>query len=296
MSENNTVKSIADINTMNDLVFKFIFGSKERKGYTISLLNSVLLSDLKTPIVDLSFIDREHPTEKDKGKSTRFDVACQLDNGTTVIVEVQLVDQKDAVSRMLYYWAKKYADQLESGQTYSELKPVYLVAILNFKLHENPSPHTHCIIYNPEEKQRETDQFSIHWIEVPKLDVHQDLSQKSQLERWVAFFDNRKLSESERNNLMTDMTINQAYSEIDRFFADKKQRDAYEARERQYRDYISDLTDAKAEGRAEGKAEGRAESTIEVARVCLKKGFDTATICELTQLSPEVVEALRSEV
>ena len=140
------------------------------------------------------------------------------------------------------------------------------------------------IIYNPEEKQRETDQFSIHWIEVPKLDVHQDLSQKSQLERWVAFFDNRKLSESERNNLMTDMTINQAYSEIDRFFADKKQRDAYEARERQYRDYISDIANAKA------------ESKIEVARVCLKKGFDTATICELTQLSPEVVEALRSEV
>ena len=148
-----------------------------------------------------------------------------------------------------------------------------------------------AIIYNPEEKQRETDQFSIHWIEVPKLDVHQDLSQKSQLERWVAFFDNRKLSESERNNLMTDMTINQAYSEIDRFFADKKQRDAYEARERQYRDYISDMTDAKAEGKAEGKA----ERNIEVARVCLKKGFDTATICELTQLSPEVVEALRSE-
>ena len=149
-----------------------------------------------------------------------------------------------------------------------------------------------AIIYNPEEKQRETDQFSIHWIEVPKLDVHQDLSQKSQLERWVAFFDNRKLSESERNNLMTDMTINQAYSEIDRFFADKKQRDAYEARERQSRDYISDMTDAKAEGKAEGKA----ERNIEVARVCLKKGFDTATICELTQLSPEVVEALRSEV
>ena len=87
---------------------------------------------------------------------------------------------------------------------------------------------------------------------------------------------------------MTDMTINQAYSEIDRFFADKKQRDAYEARERQYRDYISDMTDAKAEGKA--------ERNIEVARVCLKKGFDTATICELTQLSPEVVEALRSEV
>ena len=91
---------------------------------------------------------------------------------------------------------------------------------------------------------------------------------------------------------MADMANHQAYSEIDRFFADKKQRDAYEARERQYRDYISDMTNAKAEG----KAEGRAESKIEVARVCLKKGFDTATICELTQLSPEVVEALRSEV
>ena len=87
---------------------------------------------------------------------------------------------------------------------------------------------------------------------------------------------------------MADTANHHAYSEIDRFFADKKQRDAYEARERQYRDYISDMTDAKAEGKAESK--------IEVARVCLKKGFDTATICELTQLSPEVVEALRSEV
>ena len=157
------------------------------------------------------------------------------------------------------------------------------------------------IIYNPEEKQRETDQFSIQWIEVPKLDVHQDLSQKSQLERWVAFFDNRKLSESERNKLMTDMTINQAYSEIDRFFADKKQRDAYEARERQYRDYISDMTAAKAEGRAEGRAEGKAEGIIEGrqeanisnARECIAMGFDTATICRITKLSPETVDALR---
>ena len=154
-----------------------------------------------------------------------------------------------------------------------------------------------AIIYNPEEKQRETDQFSIHWIEVPKLDVHQDLSQKSQLERWVAFFDNRKLSESERNNLMTDMTINQAYSEIDRFFADKKLRDAYEARERQYRDYISDMTDAKAEGKAEGRAEGiiegRQEAKISNARECIAMGFDTATICRITKLSPETVDALR---
>ena len=146
-----------------------------------------------------------------------------------------------------------------------------------------------AIIYNPEEKQRETDQFSIHWIEVPKLDVHQDLSQKSQLERWVAFFDNRKLSESERNNLMTDMTINQAYSEIDRFFADKKQRDAYEARERQYRDYISDMTDVKAEG----IIEGRQEANISNARECIAMGFDTATICRITKLSPETVDALR---
>ena len=88
---------------------------------------------------------------------------------------------------------------------------------------------------------------------------------------------------------MTDMTINQAYSEIDRFFADKKQRDAYEARERQYRDYISDLTDAKAEG----IIEGRQEANISNARECIAMGFDTATICRITKLSPETVDALR---
>ena len=92
---------------------------------------------------------------------------------------------------------------------------------------------------------------------------------------------------------MTDMTINQAYSEIDRFFADKKQRDAYEARERQYRDYISDMTDAKAEGKAEGIIEGRQEANISNARECIAMGFDTATICRITKLSPETVVALR---
>lgn len=180
---------------------------------------------------------------------------------------------------------------------YRELKPVYLIAILDFQLHEYPYPHTRSIIYNPEKKQRETDQFAIHWIEVPKLDVLQDLSQQSQLERWVAFFDNRKLSESERSMLMTDMTINQAYSEIDRFFADKKQRDAYEAREREYRDFISDMADAREEGiavgKAEGIAEGQAQVRIDLARKLLMRGEDPVAVSELTQLSLEVVNSLR---
>ena len=288
MSNTLPTRKIADVNTMNDLVFKYVFGTEERKANTISLLNSVLGEDLKEPIVDISFIDRERPADAASGKSTRFDVACRLDNDATVIVEVQVVDQKDAVNRMLFYWSQKYGSQLDRGHTYSELRPVYLVAILNFRLHEYPLPHTRSIIYNSEEKQRETDQFAIHWVEVPKLDVHQDLSQKSQLERWIAFFVNRKMSVKERSSLMTDMTINQAYSDIDRFFADRKLREAYEARERQYRDYISDIANAKAEAKTESK--------IEVARVCLKKGFDTATICELTQLNPEVVESLRMAV
>lgn len=219
MEKSNLARSVADINTLNDIVFNFIFGSEDRKAYTISFLNSVLENDLHSPIIDLSIIDRIHPEYLDEESPMGFDASCRLENNKTVFVGVQIVNQQDAVNRMLFYWSLKYARTLGFAESYSQHKPVYMVPILTFPLHKYSSPHTRSIICNNVDKKPETDRFAIHWIEVPKLDVHQDLSQKSQLDRWVAFFANQKMSESERDKLMIDMTINQAYSEIDRFFA-----------------------------------------------------------------------------
>jgi predicted transposase/invertase (TIGR01784 family) len=50
--------------------------------------------------------------------------------------------------------------------------------------------------------------------------------------------------------------------------------------------------DGLAEGKAEGKAEGETAKAIDVAKTMLAKGFDVATIAEITKLTTAEVEAL----
>ena len=50
---------------------------------------------------------------------------------------------------------------------------------------------------------------------------------------------------------------------------------------------------AREEGRAEGLAEGEAKGKAEIAQAMLAKGFDAATIMELTGLTAEHLSALK---
>ncbi|TAD97337.1 MAG: hypothetical protein EAZ97_12625, partial [Bacteroidetes bacterium] len=49
------------------------------------------------------------------------------------------------------------------------------------------------------------------------------------------------------------------------------------------------------EGKIEGKIEGMIEGKIETAKKAILKGFDNQTIAELTELSIEKIEIIRSE-
>ena len=59
------------------------------------------------------------------------------------------------------------------------------------------------------------------------------------------------------------------------------------------RDIRNQIAYARDEGREEGIAQGAAQSKAEIAKAMLAKGFDVATILELTGLTAEDVEVLR---
>ena len=75
-------------NPMNDVAFKFIFGKDERKQITIDFLNTVLHKSLAHEIKDITFRQTEMPPDSDEGKLSRLDIACELDTGELVDVEV----------------------------------------------------------------------------------------------------------------------------------------------------------------------------------------------------------------
>lgn len=61
--------------------------------------------------------------EHDHDKLTRLDVACVLDSGEQVDVEVQVANEKNMSRRTLYYSAQMYLMSLPEGKTYRNLKP-----------------------------------------------------------------------------------------------------------------------------------------------------------------------------
>lgn len=79
---------------MNDVLFKFIFGRPERKLITIDFLNAIAAEDLGHPITDIVFTPTENVPDNYDEKLTRLDVACTLDTGEQVDIEVQIVNQK----------------------------------------------------------------------------------------------------------------------------------------------------------------------------------------------------------
>ena len=129
------------INPMNDVLFKFVFGKEERKSITIDFLNAVLEDSLARPIRDIHFTQTEQVPQDDGGKLTRFDVACELDSGAMIDVEVQVINYQNMQRRTLYYWSQMYLTGILSGEDYAELRPAITINILAFNILTQAEPH-----------------------------------------------------------------------------------------------------------------------------------------------------------
>lgn len=82
-----TIKEVEDdilnhkYNPMNDVLFKFIFASEDRKQVTIDFLNAVLNRTEKDAIKDIQFRNSEIIPLFEDDKLTRFDIFCVTEGG-----------------------------------------------------------------------------------------------------------------------------------------------------------------------------------------------------------------------
>lgn len=136
----NFMEKIKDINRLNDVFFKSLLGSKERKNLTLNFLNSILNKDEDSYFVDINFLDKERLPDIETGKVPELDILAKLNDGTLINVEIQVTKQEYFSKRSLYYWSRLYAYQLNKGQNYDELKQTITINLLNF----NYLPYKTC--------------------------------------------------------------------------------------------------------------------------------------------------------
>ena len=256
-------------NPMNDVAFKFIFGKEERKQITIDFLNTVLHKSLAHEIRDISFRQTEMIPDSDDAKLSRLDIACELDTGELVDVEVQVINYNNMQRRTLFYWARLYLLSLTRGEGYSLLRPAITINLLAFELLPQEEPVAMYSIYNIENGDRLNNDMELHFIELPKYikAPHKTIRESSKMERWLAYFANRLTSEEKEELAMSEPAIREAMEAEKIFMSNPDDYLRYVNRQMALMDYRSGLQAAAEDGEKRGEKRGEKHGESRVTRL-----------------------------
>ncbi|MGK7932272.1 MAG: Rpn family recombination-promoting nuclease/putative transposase [Microcystaceae cyanobacterium] len=174
------------INPKTDYAFKRIFGSEQSKDILLSFLNAILYED-QAVIQDLEILNPYSPGANFSLKDTYLDVKAKLDNNTTVLIEMQVLNRYAFDKRVIYNAAKSYSNQLDSGEGYSLLNPVIALTIVNFTLFSESSLITHRFLFKDIESNLVFNkEIELVFVELPKFD--KSLEQlETTAEKWIYF-------------------------------------------------------------------------------------------------------------
>ncbi len=286
------------INPKTDFAFKKIFGSDRSKAILMSFLNALLYGE-RPVIVDLEIIDPYLAPKIQGMKDTFVDVRARLQNGRTVIIEMQVLNVEGFEKRVLYNAAKTYSTQLLIGESYKDLSAVVALTITDFVMFpESPELESAYVL---REKERLTDypegDLELVFVELPKFRKELEVLTGVK-EKWLYFLQNAPDLRVIPEAMAEVAEIREAFQIANLAGLSPEELDIYERKMM----FIHDQRNAilKAErlgaerGEASGEARGRTEMAREIARRMLGE-FNDQQIAGITGLSPDEVAALRTE-
>ena len=285
----NTLK----INRMNDFYFKYLLGSEQRKHLTIQFLNDVLYENEETQIEDVVFLDKDQDPDFEHEKLSKLDILAQTNRGIQIDIEVQVLKHSYLSERFLYYWAGLYGSQLKEKERYTQLKPTISIILLDFVYLQETAWHNIYHICNDISKQRLTDHFAMHFIEIKKF-TYSDVKKPTKLGTWAAYFSN--CDEKEMEVLTMSNTVMKDVAKAENAFTnDETMRYKYMLREKAIRDYYSGLADAKQEGMEIGEKRGEERGERKAIIGMLRHQLEPEYIAQILQCPVEKVELIAKE-
>jgi len=169
-----------------DFAFKKIFGSPQSKPILIEFLNAFVYGG--APIIqDLEILDPYQSPQLQGIKDTFLDVKAKLEQGETVLIEMQVLNPLDFNKRVLYNAAKAYSLQLGRGQGYSRLRPVIALTITDFVLFpERDRPLSHYQLLDRDDGLPYGDDIQLIFVELPKFTKTLD-NLETLADQWMFF-------------------------------------------------------------------------------------------------------------
>jgi predicted transposase/invertase (TIGR01784 family) len=304
---------------LNDLVFKALFGreEKESKIILVDFLNELLKLEGENRIKKIVYLNPFNLQEFDGDKGSILDLKVKTESGERINIEVQLNNVDDFRKRSLYYWSKMYAETIQEGETYTNLRKSIVINLIDFNLiNETEKYHTIYKIMEKEERFELTDDLEIHYIELKKFEelMEEEINNRELegIELWLTFI--KKTGEEGTEALLENLverseTIKMAKEMLKKISADEMLRQKYYAREKAKLDELSRIKYAEIKGIEQGIEQGiergiergieqgieqgAKQSKLEMARASIEEGIEIKLIAKLTGLTIEEIERLK---
>jgi predicted transposase/invertase (TIGR01784 family) len=286
-----------------DVVFKKIFG--QHPTLLISFLNAMLPLPSDGLIVSLQYLPHEQVPTIPNFKSTVVDVKCQDQQGRIFVVEMQIQWTLGFMQRMLFGTSTAYVRQLEKGEQYHMLRPVYgLGLIASIFDHETPDWYHHYQLVNVQNPNRVIEDLQLVFIELPKFKAS-SLSDKKLQVLWLQFMS--QLDEHSKEvpsswlqvpeiSKAVSLSEEAAYSEGELAAYDKYW-DAVSTEKTlligSYQEGMEKGTEIGTEnGIKLGMEKGLKEGALSIAKAMLLEGMDPTLVAKLTQLDVTTLQGL----
>ena len=300
------MKNIKTLSPKLDVVFQALFGEVGNESITKGFLETIL--ERKIDSIDLSrnpILRREFKDEK----LGVLDIIAKLDKDEICNIELQIVDKKNIIERILYYWSRLYSRQIKSGEDYKILQKAIVILITDFKIENLEELDYHSRWKIMEDKQGKkiilTQKLEIDIIELPKI-IGKEKEQDNLLD-WLYFLENPK-SERVTEKMKENENLKEAVKKLDNLSEDEKMQRIADLRQKAIMDekaiYEKGLEVGIEKGMKEGIQrgiekgiekgimEGSQKEKIEIAKKMLELKIDKKTIAEATGLTEQEIEKI----
>jgi len=300
------MKNVKTLSPKLDVVFQALFGEVGNESITKGFLETIL--ERKIDSIDLSrnpILRREFKDEK----LGVLDIIAKLDENEICNIELQIVDKKNIIERILYYWSRLYSRQIKSGEDYKILQKAIVILITDFKIESLEELDYHSRWKIMEDKQGKkiilTQKLEIDIIELPKI-IGKEKEQDNLLD-WLYFLENPK-SERVTKKMKENENLKEAVKKLDNLSEDERMQRIADLRQKAIMDekaiYEKGLEVGIEKGMKEGIQrgiekgiekgimEGSQKEKIEIAKKMLELKIDKETIAEATGLTEQEIEKI----
>ena len=169
----------------NDYMFRAIL---QKDKQVLKALVSALLHLEKDSVKEVTITNPIELGAAISDKDFILDIRIDLDGEKLIDLEMQVTNQYNWPERSISYAARSF-DHLNSGQDYSEVLTVHSIGFLNYTLFpEAPEFFATYELRNRKTGKLYSSKFSIHVLDLTKIDLATKEDKKFGIDRWARLF------------------------------------------------------------------------------------------------------------